>query len=49
LFFLYPRSTPTVARSPPDFYLRLGGAATALLRGDLPASFTPLVTPSDAP
>jgi hypothetical protein len=28
-----------------DFYLRLGGAATAVLRGDLPLSPTPPVTP----
>jgi hypothetical protein len=30
---------------PSDFYLRVGGAATALLRGDLPASPTLPVTP----
>jgi hypothetical protein len=29
---------------PSDFYLRLGGAATALLRGDLPLSPTPPIT-----
>ena len=28
-----------------DFYLRLGGAATALLRGDLPPSLAPPVSP----
>jgi hypothetical protein len=30
---------------PSDFYLRVGGAATALLRGDLPLSPTLPVTP----
>ena len=29
---------------PSDFYLRLGGAATALLRGDLPLSPAPPIT-----
>ena len=30
---------------PSDFYLRVGGAATALLRGDLPPSAAPPISP----